>query len=55
MLFSHISHTPQPLIQYFKYRHLEHFKMILSQSNVFGSRVGATEILTIISVKNVNF
>ena len=47
MLFSHFSYfsyTPQPLIHFFYYRRLEHFKIILRISKVFGLRGGATEI-----------
>ena len=37
------------------YSRLERFKMILRISNVFGSRGGATEILTMISVQKCQF
>ena len=50
MLFSHISHTPKPQIKF-----LERLKMSLSISKVFGSRGGATEILTMISVQKYSF
>ena len=55
MLFCHILHTPNLRSNFCYYRRLKRFQMILHISNVFGSRGGATEILTMISVQKCHF
>ena len=56
MLFFHNSHTPQPPIQFFgNHTHLERFKKILCISEIFGSRGGGIQILTLIGVRKCQF
>ena len=55
MLFFHNLHTSQTPIQFCNHRRLERFKKIICISEIFGSRGGGIEILTMIGVQKCQF